>query len=101
MVDLKIMIETFQSRRRMAIFKVFDNVLTPTEMRNKIKLFYPSMSRNNCTDELKWLAKRDIVKCINPEARKGRKYVLLELGEQMRKEFLKSSLAEEFEYVNY
>jgi hypothetical protein len=95
MKNLKLVILTFSSKRRLAILKVFGMPMTPTQVAKKVKMFHPEITVNHCSDTLRWFEQKGIAKCVNPEKRKGRLYVLSAIGEDMRNAFLKSEWAQE------
>jgi len=99
MKRLRLLLETFYSRRRRAIFKAFNNeneLLSPSQAAKRVKQYYPEVTVNHCSDELRWMERHGIAKCTNPWDHKGRDYVLLEAGKELWSLYLDSDMADEF-----
>ncbi len=96
MKNLKLAVEIFSSKRRSAILKAFAKPMTPTQLAKTVKMFHPQITTNHCSDELRlFFVKKGLAKCVNPEVRRNRVYMLLESGEELRNILLKSNLANE------
>jgi predicted transcriptional regulator len=67
------------SEYRQSILLELDNFpQTPTDLRDKT-----DFHRSHISSVLQDLAEKDLVECLNPEAKKGRVYGLTEEGEQI------------------
>jgi len=89
MVNLNLYAWVVRGKHRIALLKVMDRPLTPSQTYKKIKVFNEKMSFNNTSDVLRKCVRQGVAVCINEEARKGRIYQLTDAGEEIRAEMMK------------
>ncbi len=77
--------------QRLAVIKVMDKIMTPSQIQKEAKKINPNISLNNCSDVLRAMEEHGIVKCLNPKEKLGRLYELSKKGKEIQKELLITS----------
>ncbi len=74
--------------QRLAILKVMDKPMFPSEIQKESRKHNHKISLNNCSDVLREFVDKDIAICLNPEEKVGRLYELTNLGKRIKKELI-------------
>lgn len=83
--ELKLLAWVLRGSQRREIIKVISGHKIPAQIyKEAVKLNF-RITRNSVSDVLREFKKRFIVKCINPEEKKGRIYELTNLGKKILK----------------
>ena len=72
--------------RKVILFALYSEHKTPTEIQKELSLLSEQVART-----LKELVDKNLIKCLNPSARKGRLYTLTANGKNLVSNFLKKS----------
>lgn len=79
--DVHFLIRSSISRKILECLENGDKPLSPKQIAKEI-----NVARDNVSTRILWLTKRDLVKCINPEARLWRFYSITDKGKKSLKE---------------
>lgn len=69
------------SRKVLECLNKYNKPMSPKQISKEIDI-----ARDNVSTRILWLAKRDLVKCINPRARLWRFYIITSKGRKTLKE---------------
>lgn len=87
--ELKLLAWVLRGSQRREIIKVMNGHMIPAQIYKESIKLNPKITRNSVSDILRVFRHNNIVKCINPEEKKGRIYELTYIGKKIRKEVSK------------
>jgi Mn-dependent DtxR family transcriptional regulator len=79
--DVHFLIRSSISRKILECLEKHGKPLSPKQIAKEI-----NVARDNVSTRILWLTKRGLVKCINPEARLWRFYIITDKGKKSLKE---------------
>jgi Fe2+ or Zn2+ uptake regulation protein len=85
--DLRLLAWVLRGSQRREIIKVIDGRMIPAQIYKEAIKLNPKITRNSISDVLRAFRKAGVVRCINPEEKKGRIYELTAQGKMIKKEF--------------
>ena len=83
--ELKLLAWVLRGSQRREIIKVITGHKIPAQIYKEAIKLNPKITRNSVSDVLREFKKKFVVKCINPEEKKGRIYELTNLGNRIVK----------------
>ena len=86
--EVKLLSWILRGSQRREIIKVIDKPKIPAQIYKESIRLNPKITRNSVSDVLRAFVRKGLVKCINPNERKGRIYVLTPKGEKIRKKII-------------
>ena len=87
--ELKLLAWILRGSQRREIIKVITGHKIPAQIYKEAVKLNPKITRNSVSDVLREFKKKRIVKCINPEEKKGRIYELTDLGKRLLRQIIK------------
>ena len=87
--ELKLLAWILRGSQRREIIKVITGHKIPAQIYKEAVKLNSKITRNSVSDVLREFKKRFIVKCINPDEKKGRIYELTNLGKHLLKQIIK------------
>ena len=87
--ELKLLAWTLRGSQRREIIKVITGHKIPAQIYKEAVKLNSKITRNSVSDVLREFKKKFIVKCINPDEKKGRIYELTDLGKRILKQIIK------------
>lgn len=71
--------------QRRVIFTFLDKNKIPAQIYSEAIKINPKITRNSVSDVLREFRRKGIVKCVNPDEKKGRIYRLTKKGKEIKK----------------
>ena len=87
--ELKFLSWILRGSQRREIIKVITGHKIPAQIYKEAIELNHKITRNSVSDVLREFKKRFIIKCINPEEKKGRIYELTDLGKSLLRHIIK------------
>ena len=85
MKDLKLLAWIVRGSQRREIIKVMNGMKIPAQIYKEAIKLNPKITRNSVSDVLREFIKKGITRCINPDEKQGRFYILTKKGRELIK----------------